>query len=432
MAHILYDGLNLQLEQGTGVATYARTLVQAARGLGHEASVLYALPEPVPTDPLLREIALFDRKPRQKGPAAEVRRFLRWRGGRAETVEIPLSGTVLLDPIRERVPPVDGFVAAWDVFVRAARYFARTGRLLEIGCERQPDIAHFTYPLPMRVAGAANLYTIHDLVSLRMPYAAEMRRGFMLALMRRLVREADRIVTVSEAARADIVSILGADPARVVNTAQTTDLPEGLGERPATAPFGLRLGGYLLFNGALEPKKNVGRLLEACLVADLPLPLILVGGPGWHHERERATIDDPRHVIHHGPQAGQRRFRHLGYVARETLRELMRGARALTFPSLHEGFGLPALEAMALGTPVLASTDAALGEIVGPAHEGAALLVDPLDVGSIAAGLVRLVEDDALCRELARRGLERAAMFSRARYAERVGALYRKVLTGDG
>jgi len=179
--------------------------------------------------------------------------------------------------------------------------------------------------------------------------------------------------------------------------------------------FGLDLFGYLLFYGALEPKKNVRRLIEAYLAAGVDVPLVIVLGEGWQNEAEQRLLAEQS-----ANGRGPARIRRLDYLDLASLIALIRGARAVVFPSLYEGFGLPVLEAMALGAPVVASREAALPEIAGDA----ALLVDPYDGEAIRRAIVTIVADADLRAELSRRGRQRAALFSLDRYRERVAALY--------
>src|SRR4029077_13775664 len=126
------------------------------------------------------------------------------------------------------------------------------------------------------------------------------------------------------------------------------------------------------FFGALEPKKNVVRLIEGFLLSRVNIPLVLIVSRGWDNARETALLND---INARAREQTSPMIRSLDYVDRSTLVTLIRGARALVFPSLYEGFGLPVLEAMMLGTPVVTSAKGALEEVTG----AAALLVDPYD-----------------------------------------------------
>jgi alpha-1,3-rhamnosyl/mannosyltransferase len=166
------------------------------------------------------------------------------------------------------------------------------------------------------------------------------------------------------------------------------------------ADWGLVPDGYLLFMGTIEPRKNLLRLLQAAeLAGNRAGPLVLAGADGWGSDEVARRIQSLR-------RAG--RLTYLGYVPDEARPALINGARGFVYPSLYEGFGLPVLEAMACGVPVLASNVSSLPEVVG----SAGLMVDPADVDAIAQGMVRLWEDEALRRELSTRGLQQAAGFS--------------------
>jgi alpha-1,3-rhamnosyl/mannosyltransferase len=177
----------------------------------------------------------------------------------------------------------------------------------------------------------------------------------------------------------------------------------------------------MLFAGALEPRKNLIRLLDAVQLLrtksrHVP-PLVLVGSSGWRNDEIMTRIRS----------AGSWLVL-LGAVPRSDLVALMGGASVLAYPSLSEGFGLPVLEAMACGTPVIAARIPPIVEIAGDA----ALLVNPHDAEDIAEGLVRVLEDSCLRRDLARRGLAQAAKFSWERTATGTLSAYAKALDSSG
>ncbi len=434
MSTILYDGLNLSLRTGTGIATYTRNLTRAARANGHRVSIAYALQDPVPADPILREVVLFEDR------ARPLRKVERWRNGakaqlglygRLRLHPVNPSGTVETAALAERLPDYDDLQAGEQIFERARLHFAARGSLADLRPEAAPDVAHFTFPTPLRVPKAANLYTIHDLVPMRLPYTTLDSKRFFHGLHTAIARTADHIVTVSETSRQDIIRLLKVPEDRVTNTWQAVAVPDGLLAKSDAlvadeigGMFGLEPGRYLLFYGAIEPKKNVRRLLEAFLSSGLDIPLVIVSSSGWQNEAELKIIGDK--WFQRQPLGGGKRrpkLKPISYAPYGPLVSLIRGARAVTFPSLYEGFGLPVLEAMLLGTPVLTSTASCLPEVAGDA----ALLVDPTDVDAIRRGLVALASDDDICREYRARGRVRAEMFSPARYRARVGDLYGKL-----
>ena len=416
-SRIVVDGHNLALPQGTGVATYARNLVAALGRLGLPAEGLYGLGVPDRADPLLREIALHDppapRRVRFNYARTAVRVVATAAAG-VRAREVELTGRVQGDPAR--APP---FGRVWSVFKLwnlAHDVFDLTGRRLRVRLPGPPPaVMHWTYPLPVELVGARNIYTLHDLVPLRLPQTTLDRKDRYLRLMRLLAREADHLVTVSEASRRDILDLLPVASERVTNTYQSVsvaDAPTPAEARALVAgALGLEPGGYHLFFGAVEPKKNVGRLLEAFLASGVERPLVLVGRTAWKAEGELQLLA--------GAVASGRVVR-LDYAPGSVLMALVRCARTVVFPSLSEGFGLPVLEALALGTPVITSNVAALPEVAG----GAAVLVDPYDVRALAAALRALDGDDARRAELAALGPVQAARFSAEAYDARLRPLY--------
>ncbi|HTG38421.1 glycosyltransferase family 1 protein [Sphingomonas sp.] len=430
MKNVLIDGYNLGLEKGTGVATYARNLSLEVGRLGHRTSVLYGLGAPPARDPLLREIAFFDsetstRRSRLRDLAGIVSPLA------ARAAAVPVTGAVVTRQFGARLPHYDTLYNAPDLFRRAHGRFHAWGRVTPVRLPARVDLAHWTYPLPLRVPGAANLYTLHDLVPLRLPYTTLDNKRRYLALLREIARRADHIVTVSECSRRDIIDLTGIAPDRVTNTYQSVAIPARLIETPEAqvareveGALGAGYRDYFLFWGSIEPKKNIGRMVEAYLASGIETPLVIIGARAWRAEGELRLLDA---LAPGKPARGDvRRGRiiQVPYVPFGLLVSLIRGAKAALFPSLYEGFGLPVLEAMLLGTPVLCADTSSLPEVAGQA----ALAVDPYDSAAIGAGLRALDADAGLRADLARRGREQAALFSPERYRARLSALYQGFL----
>lgn len=433
---VFLDGYNLALDQGTGVATYARNLSFAMGQLGFETGVLYGTRAAPGRDPLIREIAFFDERvgapPKWLVALRRSRRMLRAPIGEL-AVPVPITGQVIANTFRDRMPHFDEIWNVQDLFQQAHAHFRVFGRELRVAIPRQPRLMHWTYPLPLRAAGARNIYTMHDLVPLRLPYTTLDNKRRYFRLNRRLGRNADHIVTVSEASRRDIINLLGVPEEKVTNTYQAVDIPRKFTDVPMAAveaevrgSFGLDAGKYWLFFGAIEPKKNVGRMIQAFLASGVDGPLVIVGKKAWKSEEELRLIfdDHVRYLVQDGMTL---RTRHkvilLDYAPFRLLVNLIRGARAVLFPSLYEGFGLPALEAMLLGTPVITSNTASMPEVVGDA----ALTVDPYDISALVQAIQAMDRDDLLRARLAQAGPQRAALFSPERYAARLSALYQKL-----
>jgi len=419
------DGYNLAVPTGTGVATYGRGLAAALKAGGHRVEGVFGLD--AGRDPATRETLFFDRFGRGLrvaglGLAPAYQPWLR-----ARAVDVPLTGLVDTRALADRWPAFDRVVTAPGLFALAHRYFATFRRFVPLRMADPPAVMHWTYPVPIELVGARNIYTLHDLVPLKLPFATLTAKRTYHALVAGCIARGRRICTVSETSRTAIVGAFGLDPAQVVNCYQAVP-PSPLAE-PADGPalhqmLGLAPGGYFLFFGAIEPKKNVGRLVEAHLSRATDTPLVIVGSPGWQGAGEtRLLRADPDLGQAHAGRLAARVIR-LDHLPRDLLARLVRNARAVTFPSIAEGFGLPIAEAMAAGTPVLTARGGATEEVAG----GAALLVDPFDVGDIARGLAALDEDAALRARLTAAGLERAGHFSPERFLKRLERMYADVL----
>jgi len=424
-ARVCIDGFNLSLEKGSGIATYARTLHDGLAGLAFETQLLLGPARSPGANGLLNEIALSDAVP-IKSSRKSVARFLGNRTSRPvrEAAVVARTGEV----VAPRTALIDRASVLWscqDVFHTANWDYGAHGRFTELrlGAAGEPartDVTHWTCVLPIRETRTTNLYTIHDVVPLRLPHATLDDKARFYGMCAEICRKADHVVTVSEQSRADIIRIFGIDEARITNTYQAVDVADALSAASdeevaaeVASAFGLPWRGYFLYFGAIEPKKNIGRLVEAYLTSGVKTPLVLVGGRAWLEDAETGLIETS--VV-------AERVRRFDYLPRQLLLSLVRCARATLFPSIYEGFGLPALESMALGTPVLTSNSGALAEVVG----GAAVMVDPLDVRGIKRGIQALDADEALRVALAARGLGQAEKFSAKAYQNRLAELYKR------
>jgi alpha-1,3-rhamnosyl/mannosyltransferase len=368
-----------------GVGHYTRQLIDALARVGPEHRFSVVMPRPV--------------------------RWL-WRG-RPSSGEFPQ-------------PNVEVLMPGWWTTLRAS-IERRLGGSPELPGEDTPgDVFHAPNNVfPFHVRAKRTVLTIHDITLLLFPeWHPAARRSLMVPRLAPAAQRADRIITGSAQTRSDIVKLLSVEPERVAVVPHGVDPIFGV--KPAQevaaglAPLGLRAGEYLLFLGTIEPRKNLVRLLEAMESTDRDVgPLVLAGGQGWNNGDIRAAI---------GRLARTGRVRELGYVSNELRLALHGGARAFVYPSLYEGFGLPPLEAMACGTPVLTSNVSSLPEVVGDA----ALLVDPEDVSAIAAGMTRLWRDDDLRASLRARGLARAREFTWDRAARLTLEVYRDALGEAG
>ena len=289
--------------------------------------------------------------------------------------------------------------------------------------ERGIDLYHEPNYLAYRFEGAL-VVTVHDLSWVRHPETHPPDRvRTMEQVMPQVVRRAQRIAVDSEFVRAEVLAHYGLPPERVVTTYLGVSEEFAPREREQTArllqSMGLAHGEYFLAVGTLEPRKNLATVVAAFASLPQPLrarmPLVVAGMSGWGRDRLPASF--ARLV-----DAGEARL--AGYVPQADLPSLYSGARLFIYPSLYEGFGLPPLEAMACGAPVIASRAASLPEVVGDAG----VLVEPRDQAAIAAAMARSLEDAAWCAGLRQRGLRQAATFTWQRCAEQTLRLYREAL----
>lgn len=428
MTQILIDAYNIARPHGTGVATYGRNLARAAADLGHDINLLFGNRAGHSKQPLLNEIALAQgddplAKEGKRKALALPRQVATAAGGifaARQAREIAISGEVIL-PNALKMSGARYWNAP-QLYNLAHGAFKVTGRPTNVTVPGV-DIAHWTYPLPIKMPGATNIYTLHDLVPLRLPYTTADRKKTYLALCQRIAREADHILTVSEHSRADIIRILGVEDSRVTNLYQSSDMENYLADessediqRYVEGLLGRGFREYFLFFGAIEPKKNIARLMEAYMSSGAKASLVIVGAPGWGSNEDvkllksMANLDKRKRIIW------------LNYLPRKMLAMVISGARATIFPSLYEGFGLPVLESMMLGTPVITSNVSSLPEVTGDA----AILIDPYSVSSLGTAIKQLDNDEGLLDSLARRGREQSIKFSHDAYADRLRNFYLK------
>jgi glycosyltransferase involved in cell wall biosynthesis len=267
-----------------------------------------------------------------------------------------------------------------------------------------------------------SVVTLHDLTFVLYPETQTPAARAYYAAAGESARRAHRVIAVSQRTAADATRLLGVDPARlrVIHEAAS----EAYQPRPwaELAPLAARLGfdpdrPYLLAVGTLEPRKNLPLVFEvlALLRRRLPLQLLVVGGRGWLDE---AIFEA------HARSGVQEAARFVGPLPGPELAVLYSHAAVFVFPSLYEGFGLPPLEAMACGAPVVSSNAGPLPEVLG----AAALLLPPRDPRLWAQAIERVLEDPPLAADMRQRGRARAAQFSWERAARATRAVYHEAL----
>jgi len=267
--------------------------------------------------------------------------------------------------------------------------------------------------------------TFHDLSVFTWAHCHPPERvRFMRKEIAHTLKRADMLITDSEYTRQEVASYFGwpLDKIRAVSLACSADFrPRPAADLiPILGKYGLNPGGYSLYVGTIEPRKNLGVLLDAYALLPLSVrmqwPLVLIGYSGWHSEILHTRIEAA--VL-----AGWARY--LGFVEASELPMFFSGARIFVYPSLYEGFGLPVLEAMAAGIPVVCSNASTLPEVAGDA----AAMCDPQDVDTLSRLIAVGLEDESWRNTARGKGLLKSASFSWQRCAEETVAVYREVIS---
>lgn len=311
-------------------------------------------------------------------------------------------------------------------FKRQAFFSLISGQPFPIAAQRvsqRIDLVHATDHLIPRLRKTPVVATLMDAIPLAHPeWVTYSFRGLKNALWRRSACWADHVVTISEHAKQELMQWFRLPEKRITVTPLGVD--QGWFVAPTTSDIGRVNAAYslperfFLFVGTLQPRKNVSQLIAAHRrlppILRREFPLVVAGRAGWECDAEIAALNE-------GDQGA---LRWLRYVPDGDLVPLVSRATALVFPSLHEGFGLPVLEAFAVGIPVLSSNATSLPEVAGDA----AIFFDPHQPDEIAEAMKLLINDEALAGRLKALGRERAALFTWERTAEMTADVYRRVL----
>jgi glycosyltransferase involved in cell wall biosynthesis len=351
--------------------------------------------------------------PRSSGLGQHARGLVRALDALHAPLVIHTAMPAAVAPLRATVRPAPPFILP-DRGVRShlARMMWTQLALGRRVARDGTDVLVNTIPEGPLLSSVPQVTVVHDLIPLDFPAEYPRQQLYFRRLVPAMLRRARMVVAVSEATRQRVVAAYGLPSGRVRTVLNGFDAERFCAEGPGVSDGGLP---YVLFVGNLLPHKNLPRLVEAFAgaAARTPARLVVVGGGRPHAIAQLRTL------------AGRVRaaVEIREFVPSAELAPLMRGARALVLPSLAEGFGLPAVEAMACGTPVIVSNVSSLPEVVGDAG----LSVDPLDVAALSDAIARVLSDDRLRKELSARGLERATRFSWARCAAELLTVIREV-----
>jgi hypothetical protein len=323
---------------------------------------------------------------------------------------------------RPRVPSLDH----WKIQVASFRKYSVSEFVMFAGLARQAGVDLFHsphYTLPFRLK-SRSVVTIHDLIPLRFPeYFSSIKRGYAYSMMSHAVRSADAVITVSAFTKKDVLATFQVDPEKVraIHNGVHPKFCRLEGSREVEDFKGkYRIGDscMILYVGSVKPHKNVEGLLQAFsrLIQNKSGVLLALAGEPISMRKGLPDLVERLGV--------RSAIRELGRLTDDELVLAYNAAAVVVMPSLYEGFGLPVLEAMACGTPVIASNIASLPEIV----EEGGILVDPLDIDGLRASLERILEDDSLRQRVIDAGLRQATKFSWKDTAAKTLEVYHQVM----
>ncbi|KXG78349.1 N-acetylgalactosamine-N,N'-diacetylbacillosaminyl-diphospho-undecaprenol 4-alpha-N-acetylgalactosaminyltransferase [Fervidicola ferrireducens] len=412
--NVLIDAYNLELPYSTGIKTYGKTLIKALQLLGANVKILTSK-NLATKEPILSEVLWYDTS--NNSPLNRFSLFISgikavsgilWKASK-----IKRAGFVIPKDRED-----EAFLDSVDVFALPRCYTIAylVQKIYPSATAIIPeriDIWHTTYPVPLQIKGAKRITTIHDLIPLRLPYATLDDKKVFYRNVKSALKSSAVILTVSESTKNDILEAYEIDPNKIFVTYQPVFLPQISHEKvhEVVKSYGLKYGDYILFVGTIEPKKNVARLIRAYNLVGTNMPLAIVGRKGWMYEDVE-------------PLLKKKGVKWLSNVPSKDLSYLYAGAYCFVFPSLYEGFGLPPLEAMSVGCPVITSNVSSLPEVCGDA----ALYVDPYNVSDIREKLEKILSDRDLREKMVSKGRERAKLFSMENYIEKLYKAYSSVL----
>jgi alpha-1,3-rhamnosyl/mannosyltransferase len=302
--------------------------------------------------------------------------------------------------------------------MRTARWFQYEYFLNRVCRDPHSGITlyHETAFTPARLTAVPTVYSVYDLSLRRYRHTHPKERVWLFEyFIRTRLRYARHILTISEFIRNEIIDEFKVSPAMVTSVPLAPDplfAPAGVSEIEAVKQKYHLPDHFLLFVSSLEPRKNIGLLLEALAAAKTDIPLVLAGWHGWGDKHWLETIQTSRL---------NGRIFFTGHVPDQDLRAMYSTATALVYPSLYEGFGLPIVEAMACGCPVICADAASMPEVAGDA----ALYIDPVRPDSLTHAIDTLVHDTGLRRSLVNRGAARSGQFTWEKTARKTIDLFR-------
>ncbi len=450
MINVLIDGYNVQMPNGTGIKTYTLTLIKALQllklkpllltslrdnGDAKIAEILYAESIYLGQDRLNSGSSLTDWL-KSTYKLAKFGANTLWRSPQI----MPFSGRVILNdsPFQDLLKSnqVLNLEGVYDI---SRLLYEITRQQTTIRCDIPIDIWHRTYPLlPVKVPlthSQGEVITLHDLIPLKLPYLTADRKKEYYRNLKTILKDKPLVTTPSERSRQDILEFFDIEPERIrvaylptAATPLTCSQHEGENKMPKILDqealkkvlrrYRIKPKEYFLFVGTIEPRKNLSLLLRAFFTLDTSFNLVIVGKFGWQSAKDIALLESMFGT------AWKKRVKILDFVKDKELPYLYQGAFSLVFPSLYEGFGLPPLEAMSWGCPVISTNSSSLPEVCGES----ALYFDPYDVNSLQDKMEKMMNDQTLRNQLIDSGINQARQFNLERFSKDIWSVYSQLL----
>ncbi|MDX2100495.1 MAG: glycosyltransferase family 1 protein [Leptolyngbyaceae cyanobacterium bins.59] len=414
---ILFAGYDFEQREYRGTSFYAQSLVRAAKQLGHQNYLLTSAPDY--SIEHLQELAItrhFEGSPLVK-PWIYYTTILK---SLIQNHPYRSIDRKWIEPHSHKLnflQWVDGYLNKENVYKFTHLYCRFLNQVYPLFL-KDTDLVFTTSPLNLRVhKEVALVQTLHDITPLvRTDHPADDPFNLFYRRVRDMLRYSDLVVSVSEFSKQQLLELFPHFSNKIITTYQPVPIDlevAQLANEPSVQTallrkYRLEPGNYLIFIGVLETRKNLERLIEAYLVVkdQVKCPLILVGSLGYGSQPLIPYLQNEDYYS----------IRHLGYIPTVDKLVLLKNATAFLFPSLYEGFGLPPIEAMQMGCPVLTSNTSALPEIC----RDAALYVNPQRISEIAEGILAIVKQGSVRGELIEKGYQRAEYFSHENYQHRL------------
>jgi glycosyltransferase involved in cell wall biosynthesis len=412
--NVLIDGLNLRLKYGSGIKYYTLSLIKALEkdvsiSLLFDFKISSKMQELIKVEFLEKLYNGNINRNKKELLKSLIKKICNLNNEKIfELNEIP--------PDKELSYLKNKTIINYDDLFFYTELAARKNTSIKLNLNKKIDIFHATYMLNLQINKAKKITTVHDLIPLKLPYTTLDNKKIFYNKILNSLKTSSKIITVSEYSRKDLLKTFDLPEDKVVNCYQPYYLPEELIKYNfKVKKFGLVKNEYFLFVGNIEPKKNIGRVIQAFLNIDTDKKLVIVGKKAWLWEE----------LLKGSEKYLNKKIIMLDYLNREDLIALYQNALAFVFPSFSEGFGLPPLEAMACGCPVVTSNITSLPEVCADA----AIYCDPYSVISIQNAMEKVMNMTESERKLLiKKGYERVKFFNVNDYKNKVLKVYESIL----